>query len=336
MLKLLQELIIKSKRTYMIIIRVTILLSLLFVPVRVWATTYVPEKTLIHNFTNSHNKAFYYSVEPYFRDSYNDFIKVLGKHKLPNINKYSFIIVRPDGIVNRIIDNLFKQLRNNDFEPMLLKEIRFNRFSLREMWRYNFNKSPIKRFALLDYFLPISDSMFVLVKDISTSNKESAASRLSKLKGSVNKSKRKDSDLRSLIHADSGLFSFIHTPDDTADFIREIGVLFTLQDRKEIAYIIKNKAKSNIDLNVIMKVYAKTPELKLEYNKAIIRITERLRLHISPQRIQGILREIQSKSFDIEQFFERYKNLDLDIWDIIIISSKHTPEDISNVISLLE
>lgn len=175
----------------------------------------------------NHVKCYKYGQEPYFQEAFYQLSS--ANITMTELQTFSYVLVKPDGFPTRCIERLLKALHECEFSIIFSKRLRFNRYTIRELWRYEYNLATLERYRLLDELLAAGDSLFLLVRDNSGLN--DASTRLSRLKGKSNPSLRSGGSIRNLIDARSGNLNHIHTPDEFIDFARELGVLL---DRKSV------------------------------------------------------------------------------------------------------
>ncbi len=180
-------------------------------------------------------KAELYLRESYFRQAHRVFEKL---YDLSFFKDYTFIIIRPDAIQAGAIDKIFTCMKSNNLEPVFFKSIDFNRHTISALWQNESNCWPIERLKAMEILLTQSESLFVVLKRKVTSD-YIACEVLRTLKGPSVESLRKPGQIRYEIGAKNGLLDFLHFPDEPADIIREMGILFSKEEMKEMLEKIK-------------------------------------------------------------------------------------------------
>jgi nucleoside diphosphate kinase len=174
--------------------------------------------------TTNERKAWLYSHDPYFRDGWRDVQRYATLGASSGLERISFVLVKPDGIVARSVGPLVDNLIAEGFRLAGHAVIRFDRLMIRELWRYELSAATDQRFDAIDALLTATNSLVLVVEDQS-GGRATAAALLSTLKGPSRSAERDLGHLRSRIGAGDGLLNFIHTPDEPADVVRELGVL---------------------------------------------------------------------------------------------------------------
>jgi Nucleoside diphosphate kinase len=223
------------------------------------------------NITNYRSKIYRFTQESYFQEAWYNFSEHFSESEISDLDNYTFILFKPDAALGRCIASTFYYMQKLGFDPIFYKLLRLTRHSIRELWRYELNTSSAQRYPVIDRLLQNANSMFVLFKRRTIAD-TSACTFINNMKGPSLCRKRKAHHIRSVIKAYDGTLNFIHTPDETIDFIRELGVLFDERDRKIIIQcIIANKSIStDVDINEIEKVfYEEVPEANFDILKMI-------------------------------------------------------------------
>ncbi|GEM_PF-7092056 len=223
------------------------------------------------NITNYRAKIYRYTQESYFQEAWYNFCEYFSESEISNLDNYMFILFKPDAALGRCIARTFCYMEKLGFDPIFYKLLRLTRHSIRELWRYEFNTSSVQRYSVIDRLLQNANSMFVLFKRRIVTD-TSACAFINDIKGPSLCRERKAHHIRSVINAHDGTLNFIHTPDETIDFIRELGVLFDESDRKKIIQcIITSKSIStDVDIDQIEKIfYSEMPEANFDILKMI-------------------------------------------------------------------
>ena len=174
-------------------------------------------------------KRWFYAREAYFREAWSEAARRWPRAVEP-LRAHAFILFKPDGIAARCVDRALACLEEAGFDAVHHARFRFHRHTIRELWRYELNAATLQRLEAIDVLLPASESLLVFLRDGSGSG-ESAADRLRHMKGPALVHLRQPHHLRSRIGAGTGLLNLIHTPDEPADVIREMGVLLDPDER---------------------------------------------------------------------------------------------------------
>lgn len=169
--------------------------------------------------TRSANKVSLYRDDPYFR---------YGHSMLPVdvALSHTFMVLKPDAIAGRRTGTVRAFLRQRGFSVVGFHRFRFSPLLTREIWRYQFNIASSARQEIVDLLLPASDSLLLVLRDDHwEAGRLPAACRLASEKGAADPRERFGPSLRSMLNSPTTLFNFVHTADEPADVVRELGLL---------------------------------------------------------------------------------------------------------------
>jgi len=162
-------------------------------------------------------------------------------------------------------------LAAHGFWPIAAKKVQFTRHLTRELWRYELNVSTYERYPALAALLEGRWGLFVALAV--PQRGADASHRLTTLKGSSLTARRSAGDLRSVIGAGDGMLNFVHTPDETLDVLRELGVLFAADERAELlrAFLNPDPPKAEVG-GLISAFYGTAPRHSLSVPEIAERI----------------------------------------------------------------
>jgi nucleoside diphosphate kinase len=219
-------------------------------------------------------KRWYYARETYFREAWREAEARWAGAAIDVLRRHTFILFKPDAVAARRIGRTLACLDDMGFVPVHQAPIRFDRLSLRELWRYELNLATFQRLDAIDLLLPATRSLLVFLRDgAAPSAGESAADRLRRLKGPSLVHLREPGHLRARIGAGTGLLNLIHTPDEPADVVREMGVLLDEPARREAFTAMDRSAEGPIPLHAMeASLYAEVPAHDLDLGGCVERI----------------------------------------------------------------
>ena len=229
----------------------------------VWARTVpaqfhpvMPER-LPPGLSQRRSKYLFFGPDIFFREGWWGFHSAWGDRAADLLQGLTFVLVKPDGIVARAVEPCLAALADEGFVTVYDAEHTFERYSIRELWRYELNLATPDRMDAIDLLLPATPSRMIILHDI-IGGPDSASARLTGLKGTSRPTvghPRQPEHLRARIGAGYGLLNFIHTPDETADFVREVGVLLTRSQRAELIRAVEREARPRLE-DVARRAYA--------------------------------------------------------------------------------
>ncbi|HUD01033.1 MAG TPA: hypothetical protein VMR37_01785 [Rhabdochlamydiaceae bacterium] len=267
-----------------------------------------------------------YSYEGYVRETAFDFHRIIGEGWEQKLHKFTYLLIKPDALVTRSVKEIFAYLFSHEFIPLACEPVNLDRNTWRAMWKYQLYRMPISRFVLLDQVYPATPSYLILLEDqVESSSYQSASNRLKSIKGSAHLNKRTAEDLRSIIGAKIGVLSYIHTPDESLDMIRETGILLSRQQRLEVARIIQKGGLPLSYAAIETQIYNNVPYHSLDIQEAVKSIENALETHnqcADTMRIAALCEAVKNQEVFIvsaEELLSIFDRLNLKVghWDVI-------------------
>lgn len=174
-----------------------------------------------------------YPDDVYFREMAAQVDSVAPDLLARILERSSFLMFKPEAVVGRRIEPALAFLAERGFEPLGALRVRIDPRILREMWRYQINAAPLSSIRAVDMALQGAESLVVALHDTQGPERTGlpAAVRLSNLKGSSSGLDADSGLLRGVLACVNESLNFVHAPDEPADLIRELGVLFDRQRR---------------------------------------------------------------------------------------------------------
>ena len=286
--------------------------------------------------TSMEIKKSFYSRETYFRECWLDFCNVFENERIQILQRHAIMVFKPDAIIGRRIDEALEYLKNSGFVPIVWREIRYSRMFMREDWRYQLNQLSIDRMMLNTMLLGSMDSLLVVFRDILQPLKMPASVRMQNLKGNSLPHLHKPGQLRAILQSPNRLLKFIHTPDEPADIVREIGIFFDDENRSSfLKQILKETMQDNSQkLNQkILQLYDQHPQHDLKLEMAWQRIKEGLHAvsshNIKAKELLNDLLFLWEKRLDkppfisVKNFVKKLREASVKVstWDFLVFTT---------------
>ena len=113
-----------------------------------------------------------------------------------------------------------------------------------QFWKYSLGRLSHERIDLLKRLQSLSPSLYLLIEAPNKDSRLPCTLQVTEFKGQVVLSNRKRGTLRyAMGEPQSAFFNFVHTADEPADLVRELGLLFSDDDRQKV---ILDVAKRNL------------------------------------------------------------------------------------------
>ncbi|KAB8029193.1 nucleoside-diphosphate kinase [Fluviispira multicolorata] len=185
------------------------------------------------------SKKNYFTTETYFRESWFDGFSIFENNLTNKLVRTATVVFKPEAFSARRTSDIINLIEKYNFKATLAFKIKYNRHKIRETWRYQYSEATIDRMSLIDHLYCLGDSLIVFFEDTSIDIKIPASARLHKLKGASEERLRTDESLRSIIKIPNGVIRYFHIPDEPADIVREIGIMFDRPQRLNIFESLK-------------------------------------------------------------------------------------------------
>jgi hypothetical protein len=186
-----------------------------------------------------------YSREPYFREAYLDIEAVLGEDPVRTILRHGLVVVKPDGLLLGVTRTVIDFYARHGLEPVLARPVTFTPVVWRSLWTYQMTQASIDRLLIND--LVIAGEGVALLFRSGDGSALPAAVALSTLKGPAKAEQQHRDCLRRAIRQPNRIFSLVHSADEPADFVRELGILFRLGERRELASVMAGRRSTEAD-----------------------------------------------------------------------------------------
>lgn len=223
-----------------------------------------------------------YAKEFYFREALDDLWSELGDDAGHLLQRTALVAFKPDAVVCRAICPALDHLRAHRFIPAAAIRVRLDRRGVYELWRYTASVATLDRLALATEINTASDSLIVFFTDVSPRMELPAPVRLGALKGPAQPELRKPDHLRTVSGAMNRMFTHMHAADEPIDTVRELGILFESDERREIISSLAARAYCSKQLEIEIKgLYRDYAPADLELGPALARLRAEIGLRSS-------------------------------------------------------
>lgn len=228
--------------------------------------------TVPSGLSRSEAKRLAYAQETYFREAWRDITTMWPGDPVDRLNRHTFIVFKPDALVFRTVAKSLSHMEQHGFRALGYARFRFDPLSMRELWRYELNIATLQRLDAIDLLLPAASSVLVTLRDERAQPDATASDRLKALKGPSQIALRRPDHLRSVIASGTNMLNNIHTPDETADVVRELGLLFHGETRRRVVDTFSRSSLETSFAALEHEACAEVPEHDLQLAGCIERI----------------------------------------------------------------
>lgn len=176
-----------------------------------------------------------YATDTHFLESWEDLLEVEpeGDRLLQDVATITF---KPDAFAARAVEPALAWLADQGFDVIGAEPLFFDRATIRGIWLYQWNVASRDRKEVVDDLLGAGRSLVVFLR-LSAGRRgpnTTASSHLSTIKGPATPHRREPGHLRTHLASPNTLLNFVHTADEPADLVRELGVYFAAPIRRSV------------------------------------------------------------------------------------------------------
>lgn len=187
------------------------------------------------------------------------------------LRRTAFVVFKPESVAGRRIEPALRFLSDHGFTPLGARRISLEPWTVRELWRYQLNSASLALVRALDLIVQAGPSVFVALYDTAPGAAD-AATRLGRLKGSSERDRPTAGLLRTALGRTVTCLSFVHTADEAADMVRELGVLFARPAHRDPLELMQRQisARGRAEVEAVTReVYAAVPAHPLDVGAGV-------------------------------------------------------------------
>lgn len=200
----------------------------------------LPSESQWQDLTRTPGKRAAYEKDLYFREAWAEWITVCEGEPTRALTATAILCAKPDAVVGRRLAPMLAYVRTHGFAPFGVAGFSFTRHSMREVWRYDWDVYPADRLSYSTVWYTGASTLAFFLRDGQQSALP-ASVRLSGLKGNAVATKRTGTELRSALRPPNSVLNFVHVPDEPADIVRELGILFEQGERLALMRMIASR-----------------------------------------------------------------------------------------------
>ena len=182
---------------------------------------------LHHALSNTPQKLEIYRNDFYYEWSFNQALNILQDEFLYILKNTALLLIKPDANIMNRIPIILRLLDSNGYELLYVARLQVTHTQATEMWKYQWSAATIDRIIVNEKLMELGPSFFLLLRNRqhTHSSAQPLSAYLTEQKGAANKKLQKAENFRAVLKPLNIILNYIHTADEPADVIREIGVL---------------------------------------------------------------------------------------------------------------
>lgn len=245
-------------------------------------------------------KATLYSLDPHFWEGWEDLVCIAGSAAADRVRAHSLVLVRPDAVASRKAHVVLDWLAGHGFRLVACMPLQIDRHQVRSLWQYQWNVALRERRDACDALMSASPSVLLVMADEQPSGIP-ATQRFAGLKGASDPALRRPGDLRAELGHKSRMLSLVHSPDEAADFVREIAIFLPEQERKALFARMGTAASmSTAEARAtVLALYREVPEHDLDLGGSVARVLAAADETLGPASAAGPM-QAERQAIDVQ------------------------------------
>lgn len=247
--------------------------------------------------------------------------------------RHGLLLLKPDAVVTRQLLTTLDWLARSGFTVVAATSVALTPAVVRSLWYFQWNLATVHRRRVADLFAATVPALLLVIRKDGGSELP-VSIVLTELKGPSDPRQREPGQLRYALGRYSFLFNLVHTADEPADVIRELGVHLDYPARGELfrqALLGQDDAAHARAL--AEQMYAASPAHDLEFEPAAARVLARARALASERELAPAARSELTSALAVpgEQGLRdllsaaRRHGLALDPWDAGVVEASVFP-----------
>lgn len=219
----------------------------------------VDEQKMLH-LSKVDAKRVFYADDTFFRLAFEAFERSKSGSALEALSNFSIVVIKPEALMLGRTQAILQFLLDHGFEFVLWEKIQLSDAQCEQIWRYQWNRATLDRIQLQSRMMTVAPSFVLIVKSDASCTGLPASVRLRALKGASNPALRSSDDLRTILKSPNRLVNFVHSTDEPADFVREMGCLFPMGElEKKFAEALKMQKMSQAQFPIDERGFSYVP-----------------------------------------------------------------------------
>lgn len=173
-----------------------------------------------------------FAEDTYFVEAWQDALETV-----PDVAGYcarhTYLLVKPEALGTGRLPRIVRWLADMGWQVTATRQLTASRHVLRGLWRYHWNAVTRQHKDVVDLLFGTGPCLFLLLRS-ATALGAPATEVFSGQKGPAKPERRSAGELRFELGQYNAYLNFVHSPDEPADLLRELAVLFPDEDRRAL------------------------------------------------------------------------------------------------------
>lgn len=264
-----------------------------------------------------------YGVDTYFRDGWEDLQRVAGAGAVEVLHPHASLLLKPDAVAARRLEPSLGWLEAQGAVPVAVERSRLTPHVIRALWQYQWNLATRDRRDVADLLMPSTESLFLVLR--LPDDPLPATLRLSDMKGPAKPAGRRPGELRHLLGGETYLLNYVHTTDEPADLVREVGILVPAERRAALyGSVLDGTEQWDAARAAIAALQDQVAEQDLTFDGLVARVGARADPASEAGRsVLELLSGARESGADWREIRDRAEaaGVALDRWDLIVLGT---------------
>ena len=177
-------------------------------------------------------KADAYARETWAREAWAEVARATDPLAL--VHHHALLVIKPEAMAARVAPRILDALAAQKFTPVAVGTVDFDRHLMRALWAFRLNIATVERLRLQELLQTSCRNVVLVLRDMSPQLTLPASVRLTAFKGPAKLESRRPEHLRTGLGVQNRLLSYVHTTDEPADLLRELGVFFAPFELRQV------------------------------------------------------------------------------------------------------
>ena len=165
-------------------------------------------------------------------------------------------------------------LEEHGFQIRAVRAVSFSGERVMHFWHYSTGRLSQERVELLKQLQAVCCSLYLIVESAGNRSRLPCSLRITELKGQVALANRDPGTLRyAMGNPQSAFFNFVHSADEPADLVRELGLLFDATELRAVIAEVTSESRPEVE-EVYRALMAGCPRSDLDSSRAFERLRD--------------------------------------------------------------
>jgi len=225
---------------------------------------------LSESLSRNERKRELFGADTYFQESL-DQLAELAADPADFAYRHGLLLLKPDAVVSRQLLTTLDWLARSGFTVVAATKAPLTPTVVRSLWYFQWNLATAYRRRIADLFTMTVPALLLVIRKDGTDRPVSTL--LTELKGPTDPDRRRPGELRYELGKFSFLLNLVHTADEPADVIRELGVHLDYATRGEVLrQALDGEDNSARARSLAEELHAAAPARDLSFEPAAARV----------------------------------------------------------------